>query len=80
MTECESTFSNRRGTFSYIRILAVNIAATRSSKKTSDTAGAETEEKIDRSFVVVQFEEERQYGIVLVNWLVRVDGSWRKAK
>ena len=55
------------------------MAATRSSKKPEDAA--ETEEKIiDRSFVVVQFEDEKQYGVVLVNWLVRVDGSWRKAK
>ena len=54
------------------------IAATRSSKKPEDAA--ETEKIIDRSFVVVQFEDEKQYGVVLVNWLVRVDGSWRKAK
>ena len=54
------------------------MAATRSSKKPEEAE--ETEEKIYRSFVVVQFEEEKQYGVVLVNWLVRVDGSWRKAK
>ncbi len=54
------------------------MAATRSSKKPEDAA--ETEKIIDCSFVVVQFEEEKQYGVVLVNWLVRVDGSWRKAK
>ena len=60
------------------------MAATRSSKKPEEAA-TESEEKINRSFVVVQFEEEKNYGTVLVNWLVRavdgsVDGIWKKAK
>ena len=61
------------------------MAATRSSKKPDEEeATTESVEKINRSFVVVQFEEERFYGTVLVNWLV-VQGAgdgknWKKAK